>query len=700
MPPGDKTQWRVWMASLELDAATGQRVELPLVLNAKRGGSGTATPTSFMFDKMKNQLPYSSISGLRYRLNSRPNTSVYTVSGYALAHKLRDLKIGFKHRNDTVELVSCRSLSSVLKGMPGMAGIAAAFGRVVQMQPPPGARVLRPERRDPRPDLDSAMCNPTPLAHAVFSAGAESSAGRLQLHAEAGVASYHWPLEQAFPTVLHDPMLTVGEAREQVGIVTKKSELPDSMPFKRQMQPYKSWCKDPINFSRPRTEKLIKASTFADHLSTASMFLGWCSTRKGVPDAAISLELFTNPQLWTEWMSVMLLKTNTAQTLTSEASHSIKVLKWLEVQGGAALAANAAKVAHLQKVKDYMLTVVSQIRHLRPAEPRADMSLLPSKEVVWTWQQKVREDADIAGSKLRMAGSSTGPSLLSLALQMQQGLLVDFMHSYIPPFRLKALMSLVPARQQQQQGAGPSSSSGATPVLCQDADCHDPTCLGNRLMVQHDEFYAAAENESVTPKAVSVRMSVAQLFSGGGTSGPVGPGLLHAAVNPFRIKRIVVVLKHHKLERFDKGAIQFELPCALALSTHAFLELAHPIITAMTATPFLFNDKKGRQFDYGSLGQLWRKLEKDYGAPWAPILPRHNRHIHAAFCLNEYLAQAERGMEGDLHIMGNSLKAVKRHYATDCYSKAAASAIRRMTAWRLQQPKAGVVQAAAVQQQQ
>lgn len=90
-----------------------------------------------------------------------------------------------------------------------------------------------------------------------------------------------------------------------------------------------------------------------------------------------------------------------------------------------------------------------------------DNSKLPKPAQVWTWQQGIEAD---------MLENLRSEGLLgeSAARAVMEGLLVAFMHNYIPAMRLKVVMSIRVPEGPPTTSGGASTSSGGGGAACHD----------------------------------------------------------------------------------------------------------------------------------------------------------------------------------------------------------------------------------------
>jgi hypothetical protein len=341
---------------------------------------------------------------------------------------------------------------------------------------------------------------------------------------------------------------------------------------------------------------------------------------------------------------------------------------------------NPQNTAHIDALIKWYRNVVGQVRFASPDDP-SDTSGLPKQVQVWTWQQGIEAD-------MRKNLRSDGLLDESAARAVMEGLLVAFMHNYIPAMRLNIVMSMqVPEGPITTSGGASTSSGGGGGRRCNDPDCKRQGCKGNRLEVL-ELWYGGVVLPLFPPPAPSP------------TEGPIRVNSLFVVPTPApppKIKIIKAVVVHHKTDKHDKMPIMFNLPEALSALVHGYLAKAHPVVTAGASgndKSLLFVTPKGKAYNNQSLENLWLTIQEKLEAPWPPFTPRMNRHIHAAHCWEKMLQQVghlpvAEGAQGHQLIMGNSSRAWASNYVPEHRSMACEAALAQIAAW-----KAGLAQAA------
>jgi hypothetical protein len=269
------------------------------------------------------------------------------------------------------------------------------------------------------------------------------------------------------------------------------------------------------------------------------------------------------------------------------------------------------------------------------------------------------------------------------------------MFNHMPPVRLAVLTSLQMPEQQPTPDA--STSQPAAEYACSDPDCTRRACKGNRVVFlegryeeeqQQQQQQEQQDEEATSPRQLLLTTAVA-------TSAFFVVPKRPQPLPPPAPRRLGLVIVHHKMERSEKGpALEFTLPRDLATATHWYLQRARPALERAAArraggssSNALFITERGKAFDGQTLLMTWMRIQAEHGAPWAPFLPRMNRHVHAGHTLAEMMSMVSLapGGGGHAHIMGNTVNTWMGSYVPNARNMAAQAAIDQMAAWRQHQ---------------
>lgn len=338
----------------------------------------------------------------------------------------------------------------------------------------------------------------------------------------------------------------------------------------------------------------------------------------------------------------------------------------------------AKQVEHCTKLQAWMLRVASEIRphvqagHLQqhavplPAAA-ADEPPLPTAKAVLAWQAEQRQVVDskfdqaiidqyLAGQQPCSSTRTQAPPLpRPICLSVYHLTLVDFMLSHIPPQRCEVVMSL---KVDWPSFGFPCRAA----AKCDDTTCTTRACRGNRIVQLEQQFNLEQPHVLRAGSDVLYKLT------------------------PYKLQ---VVVEHHKTSHCGKEAIEFQLPYALTMSLHQYLNYARPALLLECADDdgFLFpNPNNGSRLTHQSMNNLWEQLQDHHSAPWQHFTPSQNRKIFATFQVEalaaEVAASAQQRLVGETHVMGNSPRVLMSHYAKGTLSTLAQEAINNLSIWR------------------
>jgi hypothetical protein len=245
-------------------------------------------------------------------------------------------------------------------------------------------------------------------------------------------------------------------------------------------------------------------------------------------------------------------------------------------------------------------------------------------------------------------GNLDGTITPESAVAMLDSLVLDVSLGYIPPMRPSVLCSI----------RIPSCSSP-----CADPDCPEKeTCHGNRL----EELPGGWSPQEVDK------------LSGLLMTGEKEPA------------RYSIYIVHHKTSRWSKGQITvIDPPVELSLAISRYLKYARPELLCFRAgSDNLLLTRSGSTLGQSQLCQLWNEIQGHNKVQWTPFSPKKFRHIFCNFQVQE-VAEAVANMgagaaavQGATIAMGNSVRVMASHYATQSTAQMVQAAVAKIAAWR------------------
>jgi hypothetical protein len=211
-----------------------------------------------------------------------------------------------------------------------------------------------------------------------------------------------------FPKSLEKQQLTPAQLRDRIGLCDKRQPLPDIVPYSHQEAPFKDWCTRPVDLQREKGLKALSAESLRDCLGVVSRFLGYCFQYHIVPPQDLSLELFSNQELWVHFVEFTMARSKVPHVL-SVLNYGSRAMKYLR-QTSTWAKSDPAKDAHLVTIIELTNKLSEQLRaneHLvkSPSKVSGPVLNLPSQEqllrlqlelqdkVGWWWGQGGLRDA-------------------------------------------------------------------------------------------------------------------------------------------------------------------------------------------------------------------------------------------------------------------------------------------------------------------
>lgn len=262
-------------------------------------------------------------ASLRKKIRDLPKQKLMTVTNLALITQLRGLGI-IKSKASRVTLVSVHTITSALKGFKQMQAVMINLNQLKTALKDTAGPAINMATLLQQPP---ATLEPTP----VLMPATQPSAPQSQLQVILPAAVVFYPYTTSFPDKLPQVNPSSSQLTQKYGLLHRYGNvLLNCMPIKDQLPAYKDWCKDKMDFSRP--VQGISSTTFSDHFSTISLFLGYCQLYQHAPLEAMSLKLFSNHMLVLNWLAFGKARSCSSQHMTSTISHINRVLEWLKAK--------------------------------------------------------------------------------------------------------------------------------------------------------------------------------------------------------------------------------------------------------------------------------------------------------------------------------------------------------------------------------
>ncbi|GLC61615.1 hypothetical protein PLESTB_001783200 [Pleodorina starrii] len=581
--------------------------------------------------------------------------------------------------------------------------------------PPPGQNPPRPPsvRQDPQPrsQVEPAVRPPNPRPSPRPSPGL--------LSPPTGTSSWYYPTQQGFPTTFPEQTLPafILSPKAKFGILALMKPLPNSMPFKAQLDSFKVWCQQPFNFGASGSSGVVD-STYRGIENTVSKFIGVAYLIEMIEMPLLSFHLFSNQALVARYLGLMRHRCDTNHML-AEVTRLIKVVKYLQDSASAANSdASQANVRHCDDMIAWLLRIQKQLRRhptLKAPPPRAAPPPPPDS------------DDDMAqaapASPIGTAAPTGPPSRMqppARAAPDAAAAAAEAAAAGVTAQGRETLEPMVPVDGEEDMPAElPSKSTllAFSTDLLQRAEERIQRDLSIGDVVGYDTARLAGDALLVAFLSglyiPPLRLGVIRTLTVPGEpcclsrqcvrTGCRGNSLRltsHRQPTPSSaqqagaVQSITVELFHHKTERYTPTATVFTLPRSLAAATKNYLEHARPVLlnysTAEEQPPTLFVSPNGFPYDENSItvGNSWTRIQRLYRAPWTPFPARVFRHIHSTSAWGDVVrevAAMQGPLAGDARIMGNSIRTWETHYIRDRETMLGQAAISRLASWRRQQ---------------
>jgi hypothetical protein len=144
--------------------------------------------------------------------------------------------------------------------------------------------------------------------------------------------SCFYPWQPTFPSKPPDTYSNMPHEvlHERLGIMGLFPQLPDHMPFKKQVVHYKVWNTDLINTDRGLFEALSQ-DTMDKHVGQLSHYFGFLCRHEHVPLGNVALQLATNATFLNNYFGFLLAKGISEQHFTNVTAVMRRVLQYLKM---------------------------------------------------------------------------------------------------------------------------------------------------------------------------------------------------------------------------------------------------------------------------------------------------------------------------------------------------------------------------------
>lgn len=403
-----------------------------------------------------------------------------------------------------------------------------------------------------------------------------------------------------------------------------------------QISRFVAWCMAVINTDRSEAWTYAVQSTSIEKTEEAVRgYLGFCRNVLGIPEEDIGLELFAHPEKISKFITFLLTRGAGRDQVVKHIGIARKVSDFLK--SGADESSNVAK--HVLKLDKWLLTIQKQLYHeMPPPKP----PVLPEGHLVRVWADAELENAwNARQTDLYKFGCMTRAS----AVLIQRACIVAFVvaHSF-PTFRLDLIKNLM----------HPSFNDCG----CQDPDCRDDFCLGNRISINDGTVWPSLEGKKVrypTDGACSARP-------------PRSSGEGQPASTSTSETFTIHVLHGKNDKRILKQAYQVSLTVPDGLLNKLLFIHArdgHALLTQgdggqASQGRFFVNPARGQRFDDSGFSNWWKNMMerggavKTYGVSFFP--PSRARNIFVISYRKHNEGEPSDVFEGAAAIMGNSPK--------------------------------------------
>lgn len=383
----------------------------------------------------------------------------------------------------------------------------------------------------------------------------------------------------------------------------------------------------PFILDRPSKLQLksTNSNTWRNVKSSIGQFMGFAHLYMGheQPRLALYRDHFQTFLAYVSFLEAREVEGVAFYTACSTAKRVLAYLRHSATSQGTPYAPD--QEATYAKQVEVVTGVANQLGPIK-RNPKADQDQMEA-EGGWLDAQHVvyfsSKVVDGAKGALSLAGGAQcmriGPAAPT-AWKVHDALLVAFMFGYLPPIRPSVLISIThPATERVR------------PEVCKAVGCTLKNCKGNRIM-----------------------------------RCPTGYEL-H--------------LPHHKNGRkWNRKVVHFRLPPELNPLLQAWVEYGWSYLKKGPHVHTLFLNNRGERLTFGSLGTKWKAMLRDAGIQ-ACFPPRRLRHIFVTSRL-ENPEQPGPQAEHAAVVMGNSVKAWRKHYHTMHEQHGAQTAVDDMKSYR------------------
>ncbi len=413
------------------------------------------------------------------------------------------------------------------------------------------------------------------------------------------------------------------------------------------------WCTAPINTDRSEAYTYAVQTTTIDKvIDQIQQPLGFFRNILDIPESDISLDLLAHPDKIAKFVAYLIGRGAGRDQVVKHIGLARKIADFL--RSGTAEDSNVAK--HVAKLDKWLGTMQKQIYHEMPLPKKL---VLPDGHAVRVWADAELNNAWLAVQRdLQRFGHVTHAT----AKLVQRACIVAFVvaHSF-PPFRLDVIRNIMhPAFNDYG---------------CQDPDCSDHYCTGNRIVINDGTIWPSLEGRKRTyPEAgMCSRRPNPQRALGAGDdeAGPSDRGASVRADETFTI--------HILHGKNDKRACKLAYNVSLTVPTDGLLNKlllvhardGHPLLTeedggASSSGRFFVNPSHGQRFNCSDFSNWWSNMMRQGGAVsnfgLTVFAPTKARNIFVTEFKKHQGPNSADVFEGAAAIMGNTPRQWKESY--------------------------------------
>lgn len=463
-PKARPSYWQTWYVTVDLPQPLGLPVSIALTRDYNSSYKRNLLVAAQIAQILDSRAGITKAT-LYSRFESLTRSKTMTVSDPVLMGQLKQLKVVGNHAT-TIKLCSVAAVADALQSLnmdavatvlrplavanidgpmqlnhasipransatPGIPVLTpyAARPLLISQAPPPVAQSMPPPPPPPTAGTPSTATLPSAPACTIAPTPPPTPTPPSTHRTVTSTAAkdLFYPVHLPFPTQLTTFEAGCVPLTDRFGFLhamcngkNQYSQLSDNIPLKHELKSYEEWQRTPMQLDRLSAP--LKENTMHDHIKVISKVMGFLACYKGLQPQQMSLRLFSNPQLLTDYISFVWERSSSTQSINNNIYKCQRVVQWLlakdpEVNPGALqpISAPAAatpttptptpisataivgpthveKKAHLNRVLDFLGNMTKNFRKAFPhgkqdaAEPDTPVPQLPSKEEVLQWQ--------------------------------------------------------------------------------------------------------------------------------------------------------------------------------------------------------------------------------------------------------------------------------------------------------------------------